>query len=571
MTATFALALVACSGSSETDAGAVDVGSESSSDTDEVGTGTGGDTDSGTGTDADSGTDSDSDTGEESWRSVLYPEDWTPELVDEDGRFLHDFSYAGYHGGVLPLPEQIPGVERSVLDDGADPTGAEDSTAAIQASIDFVGEAGGGVVWLPPGSYRCDGLLTVAHAGVVIRGAGPETSLWFTRTAEMNGQEHLSFRGQLVQGAELALLEDGAPRSETVRVGADAGDALALGDDLAIGWVITDEFVDEHEMAGMWASFNGQWRTFFRRELVAMDCDAAGCTLTLDVPLRYPAKLRDQASVRVETGYLEEVGLEHLRLSTVSADWDAAWTNPRSHAAAMIAVKDSWMRGLSSFESPNSSDDRQRHLMSGGLFVSDAKRVTVADSTMAWPQHRGTGGAGYLFEISRSSEIMTRDSVASGGRHNFIQNWDFGTSGCVWLRVESEAGAAFVDSTESVPLPGYSDFHHSLAMANLIDGARIDDGWHAVNRTGFSSGAGHSATQNVFWAVSGAGVLRSFQWGWGYIIGSHGLSIERELDEGMLFESLYTAPEDWLEGAEVAASLEPASLYEDQLARRLSP
>lgn len=38
------------------------------------------------------------------WRSALYPVDWTPDFRDAQGRFIHDFSYAGYHGGLADIP-----------------------------------------------------------------------------------------------------------------------------------------------------------------------------------------------------------------------------------------------------------------------------------------------------------------------------------------------------------------------------------------------------------------------------------------------------------------------------------
>lgn len=510
---------------------------------------------------------SDSETGDPAtWRSALYPEDWTPTFTDPDGHFLHDFSYAGYHNGEIDLPTIVPGIERSVLDDGADPSGMTDSTAAIRATIDAIELAGGGVVRIPAGSYRCDGLLEVETSGVVIRGDGPESQLWFTRNVDMTGIDHLTFRGALVQGEELALVADAEPRSDVVRV-ADAS-GLAPGESLAVGWVISEEFIADHQMTNTWMAFNGQWRPFFRREVVAVECDINGCDVRLDVPLRYPALVRDQASARVESGYLSEVGVEDLAVSTVSADWDLAWASDLTHAIGMIGVADSWIRGVSSFESPNSVDGRGRHLMSGGIYVGDSKRVTIADARMESPQNRGEGGNGYLFEISRGSEILTRDSEAHDGRHNFIQNWDFGTSGCVWLRVHTEGGLMFFDSTEAVSYPGYSDYHHSLPMANLVDHSTIEDGWNAVNRTSYSSGAGHSSTQNVFWNSAGAGTIRSFQFRWGYVIGTSGLKVVRLLAEGTNFHSLYTEPEDWVEGIDEPALLEPASLYEDQLAKR---
>src|SRR5690606_39052919 len=94
------------------------------------------------------------------WRSELFPADWSPSLTMPDGRFLHDFSYAGYAAGERPLPERASEPVISVLDRGADPTGLVDSTQAIQDTIDALPHEGG-TVWLPEGTYRIDGELRV--------------------------------------------------------------------------------------------------------------------------------------------------------------------------------------------------------------------------------------------------------------------------------------------------------------------------------------------------------------------------------------------------------------------------
>jgi hypothetical protein len=509
----------------------------------------------------------DGTTGDPAWRSALYPEDWQPGFTDDEGRFLHDFSYAGYHAGEQEIPDAIAGVEHSVLEFGADPSGAGDSTSAIQATINAVAQAGGGVVAIPAGSYRCDDLLEVTSSDLVIRGAGPEqTLLWFTREQDMTGRANLGVRGQVVYGVERPLSVDGQPLAREVWVADAAG--LNVGDSIGIGWVITEEFIADHGMTGTWMAFNGQWRPFFRREVEAIDCSVRGCQITIDVPLRYPALIRDQASVRVETGYLREVGIEDLAVST-TVGWDAAWASDQAHAIALRGVADGWVRRVHSFMSEN-DDGHERHLASGGILIEASKRVTIAESIMAKPQNRGDGGNGYLFEITRSNEILVRDCEAFEGRHNFIQNWDFGTSGCVWLRNHSQGGIAFTNSSEQAGQLGYSEFHHSLAMANLVDDCVVEDGWQGVNRIGFSSGAGHSATQNVFWHVQGGGMLRSFQFGWGYVIGSEGPEVVWHLEDGMiLFAAQGTEPEDWVEGVDMGATLEPPSLYEDQLAKRL--
>ncbi|MFE9421440.1 discoidin domain-containing protein [Kitasatospora sp. NPDC006697] len=60
----------------------------------------------------------------------------------------------------------------SVTGQGADPTGAADSTAAFNAAISAAGP--GGTVWLPPGSYKVPGHIAVNN--VTIAGAG----MWYS-------------------------------------------------------------------------------------------------------------------------------------------------------------------------------------------------------------------------------------------------------------------------------------------------------------------------------------------------------------------------------------------------------
>src|SRR5258708_465713 len=55
---------------------------------------------------------------------------------------------------------------------GADPTGVADSTTAIQAALNAAGSAGGGVVLLPPGTYKTSASLVFNNDSVILRGAG---------------------------------------------------------------------------------------------------------------------------------------------------------------------------------------------------------------------------------------------------------------------------------------------------------------------------------------------------------------------------------------------------------------
>ncbi len=515
------------------------------------------------------------------WRSALYPEGWAPGLRDEAGRGLQDYSFAGYRNG-----EVEPGAQEGapVLDVGAfgaDPSGQVDARAAIQAALDEAGRLGGAVVLVPAGLYRIDGVLTISASGVVLRGEGAERSrLSFTTFEGMAGRGHLTLRGALEEGPELALVADAEAGASEIEVAPEALGALAVGDDVAVGWVITEAFVEAHRMAGVWRAFNGTWQPFFRRQVVAIDRLASPPRVALDVPLRYPALVRDLASVRVERGAVREVGVEDLGLSNAVA-WDAAWDQDQVAVLELDGVADGWVRRVASFPSPAApaeGDGAGAHLQSSGVRVVRSKRVTVADCRMELPQNRGGGGNGYLFELRQSGEVLFRDCVARAGRHNFIQNWGFGATGCVWLRVHSSEGEAWVGRRGPHTI-GRSELHHSLAMANLVDDSRFDDGWDAVNRKAESSGAGHTGTENVMWRVWGVGKLRSFQFGHGYVIGT-----DPALDvfttpipgpEGAeeAWDALSpwsgAAPDDWLEGPGRADDLRPASLYEDQRARRL--
>lgn len=506
--------------------------------------------------------------GGSTWRSALYPEDWTPDFGAD--LFLPDFSYAGYRNG-----EALPGSDAGgaafdvVAQFGADPTGTADSTGAIQGAIGAAEAAGGGIVQIPDGLYRLDGVLAVSASNVVLRGAGPEKSrLFFTKDTGLEYSSHIQIRGTLASDLEIPLSADAENRSFVLEA-LDAQD-LEPGEDIAVGWVITPEFIEEHGMTGTWEAFNDTWQPFFYRSVKAVDKSSTPHRVTIDVPLRYPVKTRDKSSVRRMKGYLREVGVERLSISNATS-FDAAWGQNQVHAIELSGVDNAWLREVHSFSSPlapASGDGAGAHLQSGGIVIKNSKRVTVAESRMGYAMNRGGGGNGYLFEMRQSSEILIRDCEATAGRHNFIQNWGFGMTGSVWLRVKSSEGRSLVEKGSSVGSTGYSEFHHSLATANLIDSSTFDDGVSIINRNFESTGAGHTGTQNVFWAARGSGLLRSLQFGTGYVIGTEGLEVITASETPLV--GLGTAPDDFVEGLGAASSLVPASLYEDQLKRRLS-
>ncbi|MDP2888093.1 MAG: glycosyl hydrolase family 28-related protein [Bacteroidota bacterium] len=137
----------------------------------------------------------------QTWRSSLYPENWMPGMKDSQGRFLHDFSYAGYRSGDVPLPE----ITANILDVTkspyfADKTGGIDARAAIQLALDDAGKAGGGVVYLPEGTFKIDvsvaanNPIKINYSNVVLRGAGTGKTFIFNENPNVRGLSVITVR-----------------------------------------------------------------------------------------------------------------------------------------------------------------------------------------------------------------------------------------------------------------------------------------------------------------------------------------------------------------------------------------
>lgn len=506
----------------------------------------------------------------ETWRSELYPRDWAPGFQTAAGRFVHDFSYAGYRAGNAPIPSAQGPSHDVVRDFKADNTGREDATAAIQSAIDAAGEAGGGVVWLPAGDYLLRGSLRLDRSGVVLRGEGAERTRLRFVDRDSAVVDHIRIAGRADAPDEYPMVNDAAGLARFVEVEDARG--LSAGDDVDLGWVVTEDFVAEHGMAGVWKVHNGKWQAFFRVNVRSVDTTARPHRVELDVPLRYAAKVRDGASLRRRTGYIEECGVEDLALADPMPA-DAVDGFPRSVRRRLILLLDAkncWVRNVNTFLPEGEGLDTRHHLYDKGIGVLRGKRITIENCVLRHAQRRDAGGHGYLFEISGGNDVLIKDCEGIGGRHNFTANWYFGNVGNVFLRCVSREGTL----SDWNNAWGPSDFHHSLSMATLIDSCVIDDGWMAVNRGSMSGGAGHTATESVFWNCRGTGRILSAQYGWGYLVGlADSLRVLAKVEpdtrsfEAKMFAG--TEPLDFVEGTGRGAELEPQSLYEDQLARRL--
>ncbi|MBM2826252.1 MAG: hypothetical protein HW403_316 [Dehalococcoidia bacterium] len=521
------------------------------------------------------------------WRSSLYPEGWTPAFTDDQGRFIHDFSYAGYHAGEVPIPTNPPGRRYDVTlhPYNADTTGATDATLSIQRAIDDAGASGGGVVYLPPGTYRISPAGTESHAlridrsGVVLRGAGLGQTRLFLSTYLMRNKATISIGADIsnwtrpLEGTAQYLREDLTLPTTAIPLG--GAPRFQVGEWVIITHDTTAAWNHEHNMDC--ASFpkpcwnpNDVPGAMFYRRVVAVD--AVGNTITLDAPTRYHLRTRDRARVYRVGPHIEEVGIESLSIGEQEHPGECARTgneqdNPafpcnyetHGHDAVLFShVVNGWVRNVSSY-APQ-SNPRGYHLLSDGIVLQQSRHITVEDTDLRRPQNRGGGGNGYLYTHWGNDNLIQR-AKAYEGRHNF----SFQTA---------QSNGNVIRDSYAYRGSLNSDFHRHLSHANLVENVDLDQEiFEAIWRGDYGTiPHAQSGTQNVFWNILGLAPkdgkgysVISDQFGWGLVIGTRGAACGVSLPT----TPGRTEPQDILEGACRGGSLTPQSLYLDQLQRRL--
>ena len=555
---------------------------------------------------------------ENQWRSTLYPDNWTPGYSDSQGRFLHDFSYAGYHRGEIPIPETPPGNIFDVTSSafGADSSGQLDATNAIQLAINAASNAGGGIVFLPAGTYRiATPPIVVDHSNIVLRGAGQNETKLYIDKENMRDSNAVSI-GHDVNGwanpkvgTELTIAEDIAPESLTFKVSEwPTPFPYEIGDEIIIGHDITDAFVDDHDMRRFWIDIaeltTGVEKAWPRYHRTVVELDPTSNEITVDIPIRYIMKTRDNLRVYIsDIEPIREVGVESLSIGMKQhpavnnvLPSNTSVSNPNGtaferaaydlHASNMMEFKgviNGWIRNFSTYRPAD--NNANIHIHSRGIELSTTRNITIENTTIERPQSRTGGGNGYLYFYQGAQETLVANSTAVAGRHNF-QISLFQSSGNVFHKFTSIDGL----------FP--SDTHKWLSPAQLVDdsvfsgksGQRWGIGFQARGQA--SGGAGHTSTQSVIWNVVGNSnyiitnalhseprPFDSNQFGEGYIIGTSGTFVNSfgtcpMVSTDLDFNNPDFAPcrnrNDFIEGIGAGATLLPQSLYLDQKARRLN-
>ena len=524
------------------------------------------------------------------WRSTLYPDNWTPGYKDASGRFLHDFSYAGYHRGETALPVYSANVlDITKAPYNADNTGTTDVRDIIQTALDDVGKAGGGVVFLPQGTYRIRvsatkaNSISIKYPYTVLRGAGYNKTYIYNDTADVRNTPILLvgiFSGGLTYPTSSTftkITKDLLTPTDTIPV--ESVSNYSVGDWVKITSDLTQGFIDEHKANSVWQPGDFAGPTIYR---YIKSIDAAKNLLLIDAPTRYYFKQRDTAMVgrATRSTLITESGLENFSIGCRQSDlagfgddaYDSIGTGAyqvsTSYAIRYQNVVHCWARNIYSYRPAQNVSDI--HSVSNGIQIRNSRFVTIDSCSFQKPQYKGGNGNGYGFTLEGGSDCLIKDCYANYNRHNY----DFkGTScnGNVLWRCKSEN------------VRYSSDFHMWFTQANLIDNFTMNKDLIEAFYRPFNNGMNHgyTTTESVLWNITGQSYLsgqtvliKSQQYGNGYVIGTSGAANKVSTPAntniaGWGNDVFDCNPIDFQEGIGTGATLLPVSLYADQLSKRL--
>lgn len=388
---------------------------------------------------------------------------------------LPDFSFCGYKGGGIPIPD-VPNAATVYPGDG-------DDTQAIQTAINTVSsrspDADGfrGAVLLKAGRYQVSSSLRIQTGGVVLRGEGQDilgTVLEAVKPSDYDviilGSGSGSYDVQ--SGTSRAITTAYIP-SGAITFDVDSAEGYSVGELIIVQRTPNQFWIDDLTM-GQWGWTPSGYNVEYERYITAI----SGNTITVDAPLvdviqdKYGGgKIYKPTTIT----RIHQSGVENLRLeSCYAADTD------EEHPWDAIRVQyaeDSWVHGVSA----------QYFAYSCVNVGSFARRITVEDCAYLDPKSIITGGRRYSFNLdSTATRILFQRCYAYDGRHDFV------------LGSKTRGPNVFIDcyaehsNADSGP-------HHRWSTGTLFDNIYSSNSISVENRESSGSGHGWSGAQMVFW------------------------------------------------------------------------
>ncbi|WP_049578751.1 glycosyl hydrolase family 28-related protein, partial [Streptomyces sp. SBT349] len=322
-----------------------------------------------------------------------------------------------------------------VADFGADPTGAGNSTAAIQAAVD-AGRAQGREVYLPEGTFNVTEHIVVDQ--VTLRGAGP----WYS---VLTGRDPVD-RAKAV-GVYGKWAADGGSRNVTLRDFAIIGDIRERVDEHqvnAIGGAMSDSVIDniwmQHTKCGAW--MDGPMDNLTIRDSRILDQTADGVNFHIGV--------------------------------TDSTVTNTFVRNTGDDALAM------WAERVPNVGNSFTFNTVVLPILANNIVTYGGRDITIADNVVSDTVTNGGGlhvanrypgvDSGQGTAVSGTIDV-TRNTLIRAGNNDF--NWQFGV-GAIWFSGLNEPiDGATVQVTDSEVLDSsYAAIH---VIEGAVNGLRFED------------------------------------------------------------------------------------------------
>jgi hypothetical protein len=323
---------------------------------------------------------------------------------DTSGNRIMDFSFAGYQGGGVALPNVSAQVTLN-------PSGADD-TAAIQSAIDTVSgiplDAHGfrGAVQLAAGNFNVSDTLNITASGVVLRGSGAGAD---GTVIHMTGDPFLLLRiggaGSAQNVSSSVALTDSYVPSGAMSFNVADASGFQPGDTVLIRRLVSADWI--HFMGMDTLVRSGQPQTWISagstittdRVVTAVN----GNQVTLDVSLSDNLDLTHATSASIVKytfpGRISQVGVEGFSAVAVPKNVDI--TLPQYQGLSMSAVIDSWVRDVTFVDTQNTT-----------TFSGSVKRMTIDNVAVNHTAaHTGDGPADFAFS---GTQILVNKCSVNG-------------------------------------------------------------------------------------------------------------------------------------------------------------
>lgn len=420
---------------------------------------------------------------------------------------IPDFSHAGYMGGGVLIPSNIP-IEVTVVPEEGD------DTQRIQAAIDLVGalvpdENGfrGGVL-IKAGHYSLGNILVMRASGVVLMGEGQGlngTVLHSNPTVE-HSVINIIGPGSVIKDAQSiqAITSDYVPVGSYSFEVADASN-FAVGDQIVVTRTPNQAWIDELGMdqealcqgkVGCAGWTPSDYTIDHERQITAI----SGNTVSINIPIvdvMHEVYGGGSISKIQSSRRISHCGVENMRIQSF---YDS--NTDESHAWTAVRLNDSencWVKEVTG-----------QYLAYSTVNIEDANFTTVQDCAYIDPKSVVTGGRRYSFAVQEGLGNLFQRCYAKNGRHDFVAGSRV-TGPNVFLD-----GLAERSTSDIGP-------HHRWATGTLFDNIR-GGSTRVWNRGNSGTGHGWSGAQTMFWNMESYGgefrvdsPLGAINWGVGCI------------------------------------------------------